>query len=282
MTVARVPARVAVVIPCFNDGRFLEAALDSIAEAEPVEIVVVDDGSTDIHTLDVLQHVRSAEVRVVRQSNRGLSGARMAGLEASVAPYVFPLDADDLAVRGALASMADRLDAAPWADVCFGDYAEFGEHELIRAVPAMLDSYRLAYTNEYPVSALLRRSAIERVCGWRNFHIAGYEDWSLWIALVESGGAAVHMGAGVVTYRRRVRGERMLTAAKRRHPELYGELKVRHADFFARVPQHRRRSDLSPVRKALYPVLYGGRRRFAFEARIKAALDRLGIWTLRR
>ena len=50
----RTPPRVAVVIPCYNDGRFLRETLESVREQEQCEIVVVDDGSTDAPTLAVL------------------------------------------------------------------------------------------------------------------------------------------------------------------------------------------------------------------------------------
>ena len=75
-------------------------------------------------------------VRVLRhEKNQGLSGARMTGVNATKAPYVFPLDSDDMAIPGALGKMADKLDSTPWAAVAFGDYLEFGGKQLIRAVP---------------------------------------------------------------------------------------------------------------------------------------------------
>lgn len=275
--------RVAVIVPCFNDGRLVtEAVASAQASPEPVELVVIDDGSTDADTLAVLDRLEAEGVRVVHQANAGLPGARMAGLAATSAPYVFPLDADDLLVGETLPVMADRLDAAPAAAVCFGDYAEFGGPEdLVRAVPDRLDPFRVAYANEYPVAALFRRSALERVGGWKPIKW-GYEDWDLWMSLVEAGYEGVHAGHGVLTYRRRLHGERMLTTAKRNHRELYRTLRARHPRLFAEVREHRRRSDMSAPRKLLYPVVYGGRPRFRFERHVKALLDRSRIWTLRR
>jgi glycosyltransferase involved in cell wall biosynthesis len=276
--------RVAVIVPCFNDGPLVTEAVASVrGSAEPVELVVVDDGSTDPETARILDGLGADGVTVVRQENTGLSGARMAGLAATSAPYVFPLDADDLAVPGALAAMADRLDAEPGAAVCYGDYAEFGDdrEDLVRAVPERLDPYRIAYTNEYPVTALFRRAALERAGGWRAIRW-GYEDWDLWMGLAELGAAGLHLGPGRLTYRRRLHGERMLTTAKRNHREIYRTLKIRHPGLFAEIGEHRRRSDLAPLRKLLYPVVYGGRRRLGIERHLKAALDRAGVWTLRR
>lgn len=277
------PLRVAVIVPCFNDGALVTEAVASARRCpEPVQIVVVDDGSTDPATIDVLGRLDSPAVRVVHQENTGLPGARMTGLRETTAPYVFPLDADDLLVAETLPAMADVLDAHPRAAVCFGDYAEFGGPEdLVRAVPDRLDPFRVAYTNEYPVAALFRRSALEEVGGWKPIRY-GYEDWDLWMALVEAGHEGVHVGHGRLTYRRRLHGERMLTTAKRNHRELYRTLQGRHPKLFADIAEHRARSDLSPLRKRLYPHVYGGRRRLGFERHVKALLDRTRIWTLRR
>jgi glycosyltransferase involved in cell wall biosynthesis len=280
-----VNARVAVVIPCFDDGELVEQAVRSVHEDEPVELVVVDDLSTDREHLAVLERLEREGVRVLRhEQNRGASAARTTGFHATTAPYLFPLDADDLAVPGALAAMADRLDSAPEAAVCFGDYQEFGDHELVRAVPQRFDPYRVAYTNEYPISSLFRRAALEPLGGWRpnGYRGSSYEDWNVWMTLAEHGLDGVHLGPGRLTYRRRLHGERKLTRGKRKHRALYRELRELHPRLFGDLREHRRRSELAPLRKLLYPVVYGGRRRFAFEGHVKTALDRLGVWTLRR
>jgi glycosyltransferase involved in cell wall biosynthesis len=273
-------ARVAVVIPCYNDPLVVEAAA-SVRQSPDAEIVVIDDGSTDQGTLESLDALLHGGIKVVRQENAGLSAARMAGLKATSAPYVYNLDADDLAASAAaLGAMADRLDADPEATVCYGDYLEFGDVDLIRAVPPTIDPYRLAYTNEYPVTALFRRTALQAVGGWQ--HLGnGYEDWRLWMTLAERGCRGVYAGAGVLTYRRRLHGERMLGVAKADHRALYGALRRAHPGLFAEIAVHRRASSLSPLRKLLYPFVYGSRRRFRFERRVKAWLDRAGAWTLR-
>lgn len=275
------PPRVAVIVPCFRDGELAAGAVASIDEHEPVEVVVVDDASDDPETERALERVAAGGTRVARHArNEGLSAARCTGLRETSAPYVFPLDADDLAVPGVLAAMADRLDADPEAAVCYGDYAEFGSAERLRAVPARIDPYRLAYTNEYPVSALFRRSVLEEVSGWTK--LDAYEDWDLWMKLAERGARGIHFGFGIVTYRRRLHRERMLARARTFHPELYAELRRMHPALFAAIAEHRRRSPLNPTRKRLYPIVYGRRRRYRWEEPVKRLLERLGVWTLER
>ena len=167
MSTAGPGERIAVIIPCFNDGALVRDAVRSVVEDEPIEIVVVDDFTTDEPSHAVLDELRADGVRVVRhEQNAGVANARATGVRATHAEFVFPLDADDLAVPGALAAMADCLEADPDAAACFGDYAEFGDSDIVRAVPERLDPFRLAYTNEYPISAMFRRRVLEDTGGW--------------------------------------------------------------------------------------------------------------------
>jgi glycosyltransferase involved in cell wall biosynthesis len=275
-------ARVTVIVPCYNDGELLLETIDSIDEPETVELIVVDDCSNDQATIEILERIAGNGTTVLRHdTNQGPAESRNTALHAAETPYVFPLDADDLAVSGVLTRMADRLDADPGAAVCFGDYLEFGPHELVRAVPPDLDAFRLAYVNEYPVSSLFRRSDLLVVGGWRELG-PGYEDWNLWLTLVELGYRGVHVGPGTVTYRRRLHGDRMLTTAKRNHRAYYRLIRSIHPRIYGDLARHRRESNLPRHRKLLYPIVYGARPRFGFERPIKRWLDRYGVWTLRR
>lgn len=276
--------RIVVIIPCFNDGRFLRGALASLAGAEPLEILVVDDHSTEPETRRVLEELETHGTRVIHHDrNRGVAAARTTGLRASRARYVFPLDADDVAEPASLSRMADMLDSHPEAGVCFGDYREFGDSEVVRAVPDWLDPYRIAYTNEYPVSSMYRRSRLEEVGGWPvRDRQPMFEDWDLWMDLAINGERGIHLGVGNVVYHRRLHGTRQLQRGKKRYGQLYRRMRADHPELFGRLREHRRASDMSRPRKLLYPLVYGHRPRMSFEPRIKALLDRAGVWTLRR
>src|SRR4051794_16506660 len=103
------PPRVAVIVPCYNDGDTLVATVGSLDDNEPVELIVIDDGSVEPPTCRILEQLEAADgVRVVQHGhNRGLIEARMTGLAATSAPLVLPLDADDCMVPGAIAKMAN-------------------------------------------------------------------------------------------------------------------------------------------------------------------------------
>lgn len=260
--------RAAVIVPCFNDGDLAAEAVASIDEREPVEVVVVDDGSTDPGTLERLEAMERAGTRVVRQQNGGLGAARTAGAAATRAPYVLPLDADDLLEPGTLAAMADLLDRHPDAGFAWGDYLLFGERGGSYRAPDRWLPWTLTYVNPYPVCSMFRREVLERAGGWQG---RAYEDWDLWLRLVGMG--ATGRSVGRIVYRRRLHGDgRLLPAARARHGELYADLRARNADVFARREELRRRERPAAWKRAVYPVLFGPRK--VVPVRVEAALQR--------
>src|SRR5262245_58223903 len=105
---------ITVIIPVFNGEAFLAEALESVfgQDYRPLEVIVVDDGSTDT-SADVARSFPS--VIVVQQSNTGLSGARNAGIQRARGSFLSFLDADDLMAPRRLSKQMDHLSAHPEA-----------------------------------------------------------------------------------------------------------------------------------------------------------------------
>ena len=260
--------RVAVVIPCFNDGDLIREALASVREDEPVEVVVIDDGSQDEGTLAVLADIEADGVRVVRRTNGGPGAARTSGLGATTAPLVYPLDADDVLEPGALATLADVLDADPRADFAWGDYRLFGDYEGFYRSPERWLPWTLTYVNPYPVSSLFRRSALVRAGAWRE---RGYEDWDLWLQFLALDSFGVHVPESV--YRRRIHGDaRRAQVDRKNHQRLYEELRESHPSLFARRAELRRAEGPARWKRVGYPMLFGAR--MLLPVRVEAFLQR--------
>src|SRR5579875_780429 len=127
MSEPRAPASdaplVSVIVPAFNLARFLSAALDSaLAQTDPggrIEIIVIDDGSTD-ETPEVLARYQD-RVRAIRQPNRGLTAAIAAGLAEARGEFIALLDADDEWPRDRLARHVAILRAHPLVGLVHGD-----------------------------------------------------------------------------------------------------------------------------------------------------------------
>jgi glycosyltransferase involved in cell wall biosynthesis len=248
----RTHPRVAVVIPCYNDGRFLIETLESVREQERCEIVVVDDGSTDAGTLDVLARVREAGVQVVTQPNQGLSAARMTGVRCTSAPYVHPLDSDDRLAPGALRLLADALDARPQADLAWGDYYCFGAFRCRVPGAPSLDPWRITYIDEIVGTTMVRRSALAAVGGWDMG--SGFEDWDLWMKLAEVGAQGVYVSEVTLHYRQHDT-PRMYRESLGRVDALSARLRSRRHRLFAERRANWRHSPSSWGVKAMFPVV---------------------------
>lgn len=244
--------RIAVVIPCFNDGRTLPAAVRSTFQQEACETVVVDDGSTDSDTMATLKDLAQAGVRVVHQQNEGQASARMTGVRSTSARYIFPLDADDFLLPHSLTTLANYLDSHSDVGLAWGRYRFAGEKTHEHDVPATLDPWLITYFNDLPVATMVRRDTLLAVDGWQPPN--GYEDWNLWMSLAESGVAG--RGLDVVVYCHRLHGVRQRLSSVRRHDELYGSLRSQHAALFASRTHHRRQSDARLAVKAVVPLVY--------------------------
>ena len=105
---------VSVVIPTYNRGAFIGAAIDSVLSQSyrNLEVIVVDDGSTD-NTAALLAAIADPRLRYVRQENQGRSQARNAALRLAVGDYIAFLDSDDLYLPGKLTLQVGYLEAHP-------------------------------------------------------------------------------------------------------------------------------------------------------------------------
>ncbi|MDX6621407.1 MAG: hypothetical protein QOK36_3793 [Gaiellales bacterium] len=258
-------ARITVVVPCCDDGATVREAVDSVREAEPVDIVVVDDGSRDPRTIAVLDALAAHDrIRLVRQPNGGVASALRAGFEVARGPYVFVLCADDVAAAGALAELADRLDASPSHDFAFGHSHHFGDVDFIR-LAAPWNPWILLHSNLWEISCLFRREVVGSVGGFPSD--SGYEDWDLFMALAERGSEGLLVDRLVFHYRIRRRG-RKNASVMLRFREHYETLHASHQALFERERELRGRYPLPRWVRQLY------RLQLAFALRLPPPLVR--------
>lgn len=197
--------RVAVIIPCFNQGRYLGEAIRSALEQTlpPYEVIVVDDGSTD-ETRGVAESF--AEVRCVAQENRGAASARNTGFAASTAELIVFLDADDRLLPAALEAGTRAIAANPDAAFVFGRYRYVVTDGSIRNPPAARDLTHpyAAFLQQNLVvmhaTVMYRRAAIER-CGGFDPELLSCEDYDLYLRLAREWPVAQHDDV-VAEYRR--------------------------------------------------------------------------------
>ncbi len=224
---------VAVVIPCFNHGRYLRDAIDSVREQDwpNVECVVVDDGSTDPDTRRVLDKLGQQGVRVIRQENQGLSAARNNGVRATDAPFFVPLDADDRIAPGFISALLPPMLENPSLGYCYSHVRFIGEADGVWQCPDY-DPRRLLVENLSVATAVVRRAAFDLVGGYRTDMVHGFEDWDFWIALLAVGYHGRCVPQPLFEYRKHAPGESMLDKTQRHRADMVRLMIEHHRPLF--------------------------------------------------
>lgn len=185
---------VSVVIPVYNKSAFLPRALESVLAQtfQNFEILLVDDGSTDAG-LDAVGHIRDSRVRLIWQSNQGVSSARNTGVKLARSPLIAFLDADDSWEPGFLAAMIELRRRFPGAGLIAGNYRivdprQGSQPARIAGLPRFRrrfqsrDYFRLGTGGELPMSAssvCVPRAVLEEVGGFPVGEKMG-EDQHVW------------------------------------------------------------------------------------------------------
>jgi len=123
---------ISIIVPVYNVEDFLDACLESIVNQsyQHLEVLVVDDGSTD-RCSDMCDRwaQRDERIRVIHQTNAGLSAARNTALDAMTGEWVVMVDSDDVLHPGAVALLLQAASTHK-ADIAVGDYITVDEHAL--------------------------------------------------------------------------------------------------------------------------------------------------------
>ena len=247
---------VAAIVTCFNYGRFLSEAVESLrtqAGGKP-RVIVVDDGSTEPATHAAVDALPS-DVEVVRQANAGVCAARNEGVRRADTPYVLLLDADDRLAPGALSAMYSILDRRPDLGFVYGHQRFIGDWAATMRLP-QYDPYRLLYRHLIGPTALTRIEVMQDTGGY-DAAFDHFEDWELWLNALAHGWRGVR--ADLVTHEYRRHGDSKLSADRRRYRVSRRQMKEKHAHLFACRRALARESSLGVLGRAIYRAYWGPR-----------------------
>lgn len=236
---------VSVVIPCYNQDEYLQAALASVLAQSFTdwEAVVVNDGSTDdtVETAEAFfAKFPDRRWRLVSQENSGLAAARNAGVRTARGEFILPLDADDLLHPLYLERTVPILRNNPGLGYvyvvvdCFGD-----EHRTWTG--GHFDFNKLLEENLMACTTLFRKRAWEDAGGYNTNMIHGFEDWDLWVGMGERGWFGQLLPEPLFLYRKH--GQTMLQNAYDKHDEWSrARLVMNHPSLYppARVEEARK------------------------------------------
>jgi glycosyltransferase involved in cell wall biosynthesis/SAM-dependent methyltransferase len=198
---------VSVVITCYNHAKYLPEAIESILSQtyEFLEIVVVDDGSTD----DTAQVARKYNVNYVYQENQGLSAARNTGVQNSKGKYLIFLDADDRLLKDAVQIGINCFQENKDAQMVFGKYhyinmdGSFMKEQPAYELPDKDDHYyNLLHKNFISMhAAVMYDSSNPEVRKGYNVQLKACEDYDLYLRIGQKAKIVMHTSR-VAEYRR--------------------------------------------------------------------------------
>ena len=224
MTIDGKTPLVSIIIPCYNQGKFLPTSIESaLSQTHPnVEVIVVNDGSAD-NTAEVA--ARYPTVRYLAQPNKGVAETRNAGFNASTGKFIQFLDADDRLTADSLDLQLRCFTQHPEAGFVVGDIEWIdeinqrtgkGNWPVLQAnhYEELLKVNHVANT----IAVLFRRSVLTTVGGFNSYYIPA-EDYEMLVRAAHEFPSA-HHGAVVAQYRRHFtntsrRGAVMLKATHR-------------------------------------------------------------------
>lgn len=175
---------ISIIIPCYNHGMYIQDALDSIDNAKgsyAVEVIIVNDGSTDQDTIEKLKELEKRGYFVLNQLNIGLANARNNGIKLAKGKYILPLDSDNKVLKSYLNEAIDIFEKNEFLDIIYGNALYFegkdgdwivGEYNL----------FELVSCNYIDACAIYRKSVWEKIGGYdEKMPAMGAEDWDFWI-----------------------------------------------------------------------------------------------------
>jgi glycosyltransferase involved in cell wall biosynthesis/SAM-dependent methyltransferase len=211
--VAAPTSSVSVVLPLYDGETYVRTAVQSVVDqtVRPLELVVVDDGSSDGGVAAVRAMDLPFRLVVVTQANQGQSAARNAGIRAATGAFVALIDQDDQWRRDHLSALVPLLEADPelaWVYSDFDELDETGRTVTLsfireRRVPHPKPTLAACLSGDLmvlPSASVLRKAALEQVGGF-DARLRGYEDDDLFVRLFARGWGHAFVPVSTTRYR---------------------------------------------------------------------------------
>ncbi|HRZ96311.1 MAG TPA: glycosyltransferase family A protein [Paludibacter sp.] len=222
---------VSVIIPVYNMENFIDATLNSVLASSyrPLEVVVVDDGSTDNTGAIVTEFAaKNPNIHYFRQENKGVAAARNYAVSLTKGEYILPVDADNMISKEFISKALAILLAKPEVKVVVPKAEFFGDKSGEWKLP-LFSLKLLARKNMIDTCAMYRKTDWVRIGGYCE-EIIAREDWEFWISMLKEGGEVEYIDEVGLFYRVRKDSKRIQDRKLKKH--YIDVLNQRHASFF--------------------------------------------------
>ena len=215
---------VSIIIPIYNYGKQFEKTLQSVFEStyKNLEIIVVNDGSTDLYTITKLNSINHSNIKVIHQENQGPSSARNNGVKHSIGDFILPLDADDTILPEYIQSCVTILKNNKNVSPVYCDTHHVGQIQGIEQRP----EWSLERLRQGPFivnCSMFHRGAFD-VCNGYDLNLKGWEDYDLWIRMGINGYVGKRIPKPLFVYFHHENDGTVSTDANKNQIELYNKI----------------------------------------------------------
>ncbi|RMA57977.1 glycosyltransferase family 2 protein [Ulvibacter antarcticus] len=197
--------QVSIIIPCYNDAKYIEQAVASALGQTnvKVEVIVVDDGSNE-ETKAVLKKLEPKISKLITQTNQGQSSARNTGVETASADFLLMLDSDDYFEASFCEKALKEFQKSSEVKMvtCQANLInEDGSQQLFNPEGGTVVNFM--FKNCALGTSMFRKVDWEACGGYDESMRKGFEDWEFFIRLLKNGGSATVIPEALYTYRKR-------------------------------------------------------------------------------
>lgn len=177
--------KVSVIMPCYNDGKNIMEAIDSIVKQtyQNWELIIVDDGSDDEETKRIINEIQNPKIKVFHTEHLRPAGARNYGIQKAEGTYILPVDSDDRIHEEYMEKAVKMIESNPRIGVVYCKAELFGEKSGSWNLPDYSFKHMLL-DNIVFVTALFYKSDWEKVGGFNTSMAQGMEDYDFWLSIL--------------------------------------------------------------------------------------------------
>ncbi len=230
--------KVSIIMPCYNQGKYVREAIESVLHQtyKNIEIVCVNDASLD-NSNDIIQNILSELnpdnfIYINHKENKGVITTRNEAIEIATGEYILPLDADDTIEPTYVEKAVNILDENPDIGIVYCWVNNFWKDSKSQISKwEDFDISKELFLNSIVNTSMYRKSDFLLVGGYKSYMNKGWEDWDLWLSIIEKGFKAHLIKEVLFNYRRNFFNSRSNSAAKS-IDHLYRELLRHHTELY--------------------------------------------------
>ncbi|WP_272973588.1 MULTISPECIES: glycosyltransferase family A protein [Croceibacter] len=214
---------ITIVVPCYNQGHFLDEALQSVEKQsyKNLECIIVNDGSED--DTEIVANIwvqKDNRFKYISKENGGLSSARNLGISKSQGNFILPLDSDDILHESLLELLLPVLlhNSKIGIVSCYAKYFRKNIHDVFYKLEPVGNTYNdIMFENRMMATSLYRKQCWEEAGGYDENMTNGFEDWEFWVNVTKRGWTFEFVKKHLFFYRKSK--DSMLTNTLKHHVE---------------------------------------------------------------